>query len=464
MNNKRATKRALLTSVMALAMCVVMLVGTTFAWFTDTAKTNVNRIQAGKLDVALEMKNPNFGVDGAENADKEWINAENKVLNFMQADAEGKKTASESILWEPGCTYELPELRVINNGNLALKYKIQITGAKDADNDENLNSLELLDVLKWTYKVESVEYTLDTEKNLTAGASETLAISAHMQETAGNKYMNMAIDSIAITVLATQDAVEYDSNGNTYDEDAPLDFVPVSSTEELKAVFVNAKAGETVNVSLNEDVTISNNELSVVNETQSGIGVGVGDIYINGNGHTIKTTNSGTRCVKIECSDTARNITISDAKIVSESTVGNTSENRGVQIFSVNNATINLVNCEIEMKSNDYSFPIKIGGTSENLTINITGCTLTGANCIDSYGKNCTVNITDCVFNSNYMDHEEYTGQGIQDKHGTNNTYNIKNTTFNGSNAQPWEGSENATTTFNDLGGNVNNMKVSPKN
>ena len=56
MNNKRATKRALLTSVMALVMCVVMLLGTTFAWFTDTARTSVNKIEAGNLDVVLEME------------------------------------------------------------------------------------------------------------------------------------------------------------------------------------------------------------------------------------------------------------------------------------------------------------------------------------------------------------------------------------------------------------------------
>ena len=53
MNNRKATKRALLTSVMALVMCVVMLVGTTFAWFTDTARTSVNKIEAGNLNVEL---------------------------------------------------------------------------------------------------------------------------------------------------------------------------------------------------------------------------------------------------------------------------------------------------------------------------------------------------------------------------------------------------------------------------
>ena len=53
-NNQKATKRALLTSVMALVMCVVMMVGTTFAWFTDTASTGVNKIQAGNLDITVE--------------------------------------------------------------------------------------------------------------------------------------------------------------------------------------------------------------------------------------------------------------------------------------------------------------------------------------------------------------------------------------------------------------------------
>ena len=75
MSNKKATKRALLTSITALAMCVVMLVGTTFAWFTDTATANVNKIQAGKLDVALEMK------DSAGS----WVTAEGKTLNFVKA-------------------------------------------------------------------------------------------------------------------------------------------------------------------------------------------------------------------------------------------------------------------------------------------------------------------------------------------------------------------------------------------
>lgn len=43
-------------SIWALVVCFILLLGTTFAWFTDTASTNVNKIQAGTLDVALQIK------------------------------------------------------------------------------------------------------------------------------------------------------------------------------------------------------------------------------------------------------------------------------------------------------------------------------------------------------------------------------------------------------------------------
>ena len=202
MSNRKATKRALLTSVMALALCVVMLVGTTFAWFTDTAKTSVNRIQAGNLDVDLEMWNG-----------EKWVTAEGKTLSFLQKQGETQVQNAE-ILWEPGCTYELPELRVVNNGNLALKYKIQITGIK--------GDAELNEVIDWTMKVGDGDYNMATEHHLDAKVGETVdadivTIKGHMQESAGNDYMSKTIEGIAITVVATQDTVEFDSISDRYD-------------------------------------------------------------------------------------------------------------------------------------------------------------------------------------------------------------------------------------------------------
>ena len=204
MTNRKSTKRALLGSVMAMVLCLAMLVGATFAWFTDTASTNVNKIQAGNLDVALEMK------DAAGN----WVPAEGKTLNWVKA------AAGEQVLWEPGCTYKLPELRVVNNGNLALKYKVVITGIQ--------GSAKLNSVIDWTMNLDDTTYAVGTEHTLAAKNGtdvdyDVLTIQGHMWDSAGNEYMNESIDGIAITVYATQAPVESDSFNNQYDADAGKD-------------------------------------------------------------------------------------------------------------------------------------------------------------------------------------------------------------------------------------------------
>ena len=221
MTNRKSTKRALLGSVMAMVLCLAMLVGATFAWFTDTASTGVNKIQAGNLDVVLEM----------QNADGKWVSAEGKTLDFVKAaDAKG-----EAILWEPGCTYTLPELRVVNNGNLALKYKVAITGIN--------GSAKLNEAIEWTIG----DVAMGAEQHLAAGESNAFTIKGHMKESAGNEYMNESIDGIAITVVATQDTVESDSFGKDYDAGAEYPVVAVAN--------VNTK-GDTVLKDKEEDHTI----------------------------------------------------------------------------------------------------------------------------------------------------------------------------------------------------------------
>ena len=219
MTNRKSTKRALLGSVMAMVLCLAMLVGATFAWFTDTASTGVNKIQAGKLDVALEMKD----------ASGNWVSAEGKTLDFVKA------AAGEQVLWEPGCTYTLPELRVVNNGNLALKYMIKITGIKG---DAKLN-----EAIEWTIG----DVAMGAEQHLAAGESNAFTIKGHMKESAGNEYMNESIDGIAITVVATQDTVESDSFNKDYDAGAEYPVVAVAN--------VNTN-GDTVLKDKEEDHTI----------------------------------------------------------------------------------------------------------------------------------------------------------------------------------------------------------------
>ena len=221
MTNRKSTKRALLGSVMAMVLCLAMLVGATFAWFTDTASTGVNKIQAGNLDVVLEM----------QNADGKWVSAEGKTLDFVKAaDAKG-----EAILWEPGCTYELPALRIRNNGNLALKYKVAITGIN--------GSAKLNEAIEWTIG----DVAMGAEQHLAAGESSAFTIKGHMWESAGNEYMNESIDGIAITVVATQDTVESDSFDKDYDAGAEYPVVAVAN--------VNTN-GDTVLKDKEEDHTI----------------------------------------------------------------------------------------------------------------------------------------------------------------------------------------------------------------
>ena len=224
MNTKKATKRALLTSVMALVMCVVMLVGTTFAWFTDTASTAVNKIQAGNLDIELQMKDN----------DGKWVNAEGKILPFLvkgEIPAEGTK-----ILWEPGCTYFVTQIRVLNKGNLAVKFEyvpeaLGVTG-------------KLAEVLEFRAKTfdeegnENPDINIEPEVLEPGEASPAWSFGYHMLETAGNEYQNATATGMCVTVLATQASYEKDSIDETYD--AQAEYPTLTTGKTLNEVFGGA--------------------------------------------------------------------------------------------------------------------------------------------------------------------------------------------------------------------------------
>ena len=247
MNNRKATKRALLTSVMALVMCVVMLLGTTFAWFTDTATANVNKIEAGKLDVELYYGDTADGANGTNWS--ELVNG-SPALKFIQAN----NTTGAEFYWEPGGTYSLPALKVVNKGNLNLKYKIEITGIK--------GSAKLNDVIDWTMKLDGADFAIGSEHVLNAATAGTesadiLTISGHMRETAGNTYMNEKIEGITITLKATQATGEWDSTTDDYDKDAPYTTVNVSDEKELRTALFNAPTdGNGVKIVLQDNITL----------------------------------------------------------------------------------------------------------------------------------------------------------------------------------------------------------------
>ncbi len=207
-------KKALLISGLSLLLCISMLVGATFAWFTDTATTAVNTIQSGNLKVGLQS----MSGQSLEGVALKW-------------KAAGEQ---ESILWEPGCTYELEDFQVVNNGNLALRFRIAISGIE--------GNPKLLEALEFTITHAGVTTTVEgvglaehletfecillptgatpTEERELVVTSGRITVSAHMKESAGNVYQGERIDGIAIVVTASQYTFEQDSNGKDYDDPA----------------------------------------------------------------------------------------------------------------------------------------------------------------------------------------------------------------------------------------------------
>ncbi len=239
MNNAKHTRRALLSSVVALVLCLTMLMGTTFAWFTDTATVKVNTIQSGTLDIDLVAADGETSLEG-------------KTIGFKTYD----NRAQNEILWEPGCTYELDEVKLINKGNLHAKFLVTIS-AVNGETDGGIDLAEVIDVYEGETKLGTLREILNNGKalkegNIAPNETEVLSfgtISLHMQETAGNDYQDKSIESIAVTVYATQYTAEFDSTTDQYDAGATFPEI-VSNQTELNDVIAKAETGKPVTIAL----------------------------------------------------------------------------------------------------------------------------------------------------------------------------------------------------------------------
>ena len=310
MFNSKNTKRSLLMSALALVLCVSMLVGSTFAWFTDTASTGVNAIQSGTLDIQLLMKQGD-----------EWVSAEGKTLNFISANG------NQNILWEPGCTYELPALKVVNNGNLHVKYQITITGIE--------GDAKLLEV---------IDFTIEGEDALTgtlAPNAETpeITLIGSMAKDANNDYMGLTMEAISITVMATQMTAEYDSNDNLYDENAAYPrpgYVPIIAPEDLENALANAEQGKPAKFYLTDDV-ILDAPLEIKDDM---------DVELDLAGKTLTVSNS-TAIAASEGNLVIKNGIIKNVGQPGTATA-DTTETQRVSIRLSGNATASITDVEIE--------------------------------------------------------------------------------------------------------------------
>lgn len=199
MNNSKKTRNALVSSIIALMLCLSMFMGTTMAWFTDTATTSVNTIQAGTLDIDI--------------VDETGDSLVGETLEFKDVND------NANILWEPGATFVLDSFKVVNKGNLAAKYKIVVNGIT--------GDAKLLEAIDFTVKVGNEEKTFEELKGELAAKNDSasdetalVTISGTMKTSAGNEYQGLSLAGLSVTVVAGQDTVEVDSISNQYDLNA----------------------------------------------------------------------------------------------------------------------------------------------------------------------------------------------------------------------------------------------------
>jgi len=255
MTKAKNTKRALVSSILSLIVCVSMLIGSTFAWFTDSVTSGNNKIVAGTLEVDLLMADENGNYDS--------IAGENAAIFGEGSLAQDN---AQQTLWEPGKT-QIVYLAVENKGNLDLKYNI----ALNVVDGGLIGSLEYaivdgaqygaLDTYTDWATLKANAQTGDVVAGTTVAApngaitvaekTEYFALAVHMKEEADNKYQGKDI-TIDVTVLATQLASESDSFNNQYDKDAEF-AVNVDTADELKKAL-----GAGGNVILTDDIAIDN--------------------------------------------------------------------------------------------------------------------------------------------------------------------------------------------------------------
>ena len=248
--------------VVALALCITTMVGSTFAWFTDSVESNGNKIEAGTLELKLYQKQDDGWKDISDSTEP--------LFNYN--------------LWEPG--YAVWQgLKIENAGTLALKWKatfvmdgeiskladvidvyVRHSAEKPTRDDIPANPQDTYPTnqnSEWWYDGTLREFINNAETNtygkLAGKEKQEMSLVLKMREEAGNEYQGLSLGNFDLKIIATQDVVENDSFGNDYDADATypkIGEVDVYSEADLKSVKEGGIANIRKDIDLTEAVTL----------------------------------------------------------------------------------------------------------------------------------------------------------------------------------------------------------------
>ena len=279
--------RRLLFSMVTMIVCIAMLVGSTFAWFTDVAKSTNNVINPGRLDLEVE-----YTLDG-----ENW------------EDLDGAENIFGDGLFEPGYT-RVVAFKVRNNGSLAFKYKMSLDiiseklGVNVAGENFALSDYLVASTApaqEWTEGNQigqmylrlafdadlhnSIAWTDSNIRELSFGAEDVVL--THGQEVVSMIKVCMPTDignvanskddesipslNLGVTVTATQAPVEEDSYDNKYDKDATYPVVDVAGLNNALTlggnVSVEANLAPAAAIVADKNATLNMNGKTIANIT-----------------------------------------------------------------------------------------------------------------------------------------------------------------------------------------------------
>ena len=429
----RSTRKALLSSAVSLLLCFAMLLGATFAWFTDSVVSGSNVIKTGKLDIAVE-----YTLDG-----ETWANLDG-ATNLFQKD-----------LWEPGHT-EVVVLKVENKGTLDLKYiaNMNITNEIVGTNGdgEDIVLSEILQVssliiedagvdpvfgmniadmtlekafegenaIAWSAPVALKEGTVfGKDRMLNVGKTQYVFVKVDMPETVGSEANAKDKDSVpsiefGINVLATQYTYEKDSFGNQYDKDAKYPG-EVGTAAELAAALANNES-----VKLLNNIDLAGEWTPIGNKDEGIYYTGT----LDGNGYTISglSVTSGDYVALISAAKdaTIKNLTV-EGSVEGENAAGVVARVEG-------NTVIENVISNVTVKGTTKAGGIACNVTNSEKTV-FANCVNNGAvsggnsgigGIVGYVNNNAYVEIIACENNANITsDNNKYAGAAVGYAAGT---------------------------------------------
>ena len=389
-------KKALLSSLLTIALCFSLIAGSTFALFTSESKTDITATSA-TVDVKAVINEASLVLKSMEEGqlDVEQPGLTFKTGGTAEFDAESNLTLTYMV---PGDSVEF-DIDVTNNSNVDVKYRVKwaVEG-------------ELVDALVATADGNAIvnnttAWQMWTAEDAAADNSKTIRVVVDLPEEVGNEFQDKTA-KITFVIEAIQ------GNAKTVD---------VATAADLKTAMANAAAaGEELEVTLMDDITLTES-LAVTTDT-----------VIDANGKTITASTGnaeGSRAFNVsndgfDVDFTLKNATVVNASGWSERFISYNDSGK----LTVENVTIN----------GGFNYAVNLPANSDNATVTVKDCHIEAAIVVNVWGENSNITVDGCTFVNTATDTAtvtfgndgEYTAKNsslyvISSKIGANDVINV---------------------------------------